>query len=316
MTDNEGSWLLELPDSCLMAVLQRTADDLGLQSLFSAARAHSKLHETATVALRSISVTNLHWQQAHSLLLYLAQHGQHVDSLALQEDQKWAKPVFHLQLPAKVQPGSLQLPGFQIQLQPGKTCRGVLGPAAWKVLQQLRIADCVVLDGQAGLAAALMQLPALEHLSLVRPRVFQSAFVDRTHKLTVMTAGVLPQLQHLTYLELDSVDSMQAESWQAYMQGLELLTHLQDLRLAPDWADQQHCFTASMLSGAHQLTRLQVSRHQFEASALAGKTALQHLDLHNCGLTAGTAGLAQLLSHLQHMQALTFLDLSNGCLYS
>lgn len=199
-----------------------------------------------------------------------------------------------------MQPRSLQLTGFQIQLQPGKSCPGVLGPAAWTVLQQLRLADCVVLDGQAGLAAALMRLPALEHLSLVRPRVYQSAFVNRTHKLTVMTAGVLPQLQHRTYLELDSVDSMHAESWQPYMQGLELLTRLQDLRLAPDWANQQHRVTASMLSGAQQLTRLQVSRHEFEASALAGKTALQHLDQHNCGLTAGTAGLTQLLSPLQH----------------
>lgn len=134
-----------------------------------------------------------------------------------------------------------------------------------------------------------------------------------THVPTL--ANVLLQLLHLTYLELDSVSGMQAPGGaQPYLQGLQLLTRLLDLRLVPYW-DTQQPVTASMLSGAHRLTRLQLSSYTFEARALAGKTALQHLDLHSCSVTAGTAGLTQLLFHLRHMHSLTYLAL-NSCLYS
>jgi hypothetical protein len=71
---------------------------------------------------------------------------------------------------------------------------------------------------------------------------------------------------------------------------------------------------AGMLSGAHQLTRLQVTRYRLEICALAGTTALQHLELHSCRITAGTAGLTELLFHLQPLQSLTYLSL-RSCLY-
>lgn len=205
MTDKEESRLLELPDSCLLSVLQHAADDL--QSLYSAARAHSKLRETAAQALRSISVEQRQQQQTTSLLLYLAQHGQHVESLTLEleEASQWEPSVDDLQLPAKMQLRSLHLTGFELQLQPGNGSPGMLGT----VLKQLQLADCAVVDGQAGLASAVMQLPGLEHLSLARTHYHATAYYAfpasadaRAHEPTM--ASVLRTLQHLTYLELDN----------------------------------------------------------------------------------------------------------------
>jgi hypothetical protein len=46
--------LLELPDPCLLAVLQCCAAD-DLRSLLCAATAHSRLHQAAFAALRSIT---------------------------------------------------------------------------------------------------------------------------------------------------------------------------------------------------------------------------------------------------------------------
>lgn len=53
-------------------------------SLCSAARAHSRLHQTAVMALSSICTVIKTEQQAYeSLLPYLSRHGQHVSSLQL-----------------------------------------------------------------------------------------------------------------------------------------------------------------------------------------------------------------------------------------
>jgi hypothetical protein len=146
-------------------------------------------------------------------------------------------------------------------------------------------------------------------------------------------ASVLQHLQHLTFLELDSFLGTRApDNKQPYLQQLQLNTVLRDLRLDPNageppgygWGakgrfrrprhDDTLVLNASMLSGARQLTRLQLSKYQFETATLAGKTALQHLDLRKCRVTAGIAGLTQLLSHLQHMPLLTHLGI-RGCLY-
>jgi hypothetical protein len=189
MTDKEEARLLELPDSCLVEILQHTADDL--QSLYSAARAHSRLCETAALALRSISVGNrVRQQRATSLLLYLAQHGQHADSLTLADienydsDEEWEAPLDELQLPANMQQlNSLHLTGFSFRMQPGCGSAGLLGPAAagaGAALKQLRLANCMVVDGEAGLVTALTQLPRLEHLSLERTNYGYCALTAQT----------------------------------------------------------------------------------------------------------------------------------------
>jgi hypothetical protein len=74
----------------------------------------------------------------------------------------------------------------------------------------------------------------------------------------------------------------------------------------------EYCVTADTLSGAAQLTRLDVSGQLFEPRALTGKTQLQHLTLRGCKVAPGT-GVAQLLSELQHLTQLTHLDLSESC---
>lgn len=73
MTDNERSWLLELPDVCLM----RTANDLGL------GRACSVRPGPTASCMRQLlwRCAKLYLQQADGLMLYVEQHGQHVDSL-------------------------------------------------------------------------------------------------------------------------------------------------------------------------------------------------------------------------------------------
>lgn len=104
------------------------------RSLFSAARAHSKLREAAGLALRSISVAKLQeQQQTDSLLLYLAQHGQHVASITLEAANAhlpWRLSDVDLQLPSTMQLSSLHLTWSKIQLQPGNGSQGLLGPAA------------------------------------------------------------------------------------------------------------------------------------------------------------------------------------------
>jgi hypothetical protein len=77
-----ASTLLQLPDPCLLAVMHCMTDHH--VSLFSAARAHSRLHQAAVLALSSIKVVVKTQQQLdHSLLLYLGKHGQHVNNMAV-----------------------------------------------------------------------------------------------------------------------------------------------------------------------------------------------------------------------------------------
>lgn len=166
------SLLLQLPDSCLLVVLQHTAAQ-DQRSLFSAARAHSRLKQVAEVVLRINSATVTEQQQVHSIQVYLQQHSQRVDSMTLLgEAEAYGRPlpVTVVQLPPGLQLSSLQLLGVKVQLQPGGGFRGLLGAAAGtRSLKQLQLTRCRLVDGQAGLAAALAQLPTLEHLSLVQP---------------------------------------------------------------------------------------------------------------------------------------------------
>lgn len=70
-----------LPDPALVAVLQRFAAAGDLHSIFSAARAHSRLQQAAVLALSSISTT-VSQQQMDSVEQYLERKGQHVSSIS------------------------------------------------------------------------------------------------------------------------------------------------------------------------------------------------------------------------------------------
>jgi hypothetical protein len=64
--------LTELPDPCLLRVLQCCAAD-DQRSLLSAARAHSRLHQAAVQALSSITLQGVtHQHQADGVLLWAA----------------------------------------------------------------------------------------------------------------------------------------------------------------------------------------------------------------------------------------------------
>jgi hypothetical protein len=153
--------LLQLPDNCLLAVLQCLAEDA--TSLCSAARAHSRLHQAVVVALSSISrKLSTQEQVDHSLLPYLTKHGQHVGSIELSCD---LRSITLHQLPPMLHLTSLQFYGFQLQLQAGNGLQGLLGCAGLP-LKRLRLSCCKLIDGQKGLAAWLSRLPDLEHLSM------------------------------------------------------------------------------------------------------------------------------------------------------
>jgi hypothetical protein len=267
--------------------------------------------------LHSITVEVSNQQQLDSVLLYLDKHGQHVDSIQLMGIDE--STVDLGQLPSNLQLSSLELSSMGsmgLQLLPGGGFQGVLGAAAGSAaLKQLKLGPfCEVLDqdADAALAAALSQLPArLEHLGI-------SGLLSLEDEWVQFDADVLPRLQQLTYLELADIKVKAPGQGQPALQPLQALTALQDLRL---WAEGvsigDEMITASMLSGMHHLTRLEVSAFARDSAApniepgiLAGKPLLQHLELEQC-IVSGAAGGAQLLSHLQPLQQLTHLDLQH-----
>jgi hypothetical protein len=74
------SLLLALPEPCLLAVLQSLAAT-DQRSLFSAARAHSRLHQAAVAALHSVTVCCAQEKQLGGMLVFLRKHGQQVNSI-------------------------------------------------------------------------------------------------------------------------------------------------------------------------------------------------------------------------------------------
>ena len=300
--------LLQLPDSCLLAVLRCCADDP--RSLFSAARAHSRLHQAAVLATSSISAVLKHQQQADSVLLYVTNHAQHVSSISLSlippaDDSAYdydTSPTISLrELPQSLHRlEALSVRGLHVQLQPAEGFVGVLH--AGMPLKELQLDTCQLLDGEEGLAAALPLLPGLQHLSMA------DSDVDTAQCISVpFLSSVLWELQQLTYLELAACRLQDPDS----IQHMQALTRLQDLRLDL-WSAVS--VDASMLSASPQLTSLQLHGSQdedmccrFEAAVLAGRTQLQYLALVDCRIQGGTAGVTQLLSHLQHLQQLTHL---------
>ena len=297
MNDNDShSLLLALPDPCLLAVLQFCAAD-DQRGLFCAARAHSRLHQAAVLALPSITAHLKEQQQVDSVLLYLSKHDQH-SSINISSNRL---DMHHL--PSCPRLNSLQLSKFQLLLQPGEqlSCfQGVL--KSGQPLKQLRLTDCKLLDGIDRLAAALGELPSLEHLSIRRVCFSREYYVWPA----CLHMDVLQQLTHLTYLELDSIRLEHSEQGQPALQPLTALTRLVDLRLH---GINQVELTAAMLAAACALTCLMLYGVFFEADALAGKTSLQHLHLERCGIKGGAT---QLLPQLQHLQQVTHLELEDS----
>jgi hypothetical protein len=313
--------LLQLPDSCLVAVLRCCAVDP--RSICSAARAHSRLHQAAVIALNSITA-EVDQQQLDSLVdVYLATHGSHIHSISLKGANVGDDIIRH-QLPDSLtQLSSLQLYGVDPRMQPGGGHPGVLGAAVPLPLKQLQLKQCIVLDQEEGLIAALARLPGLEHLSIVH------AVDSDGDTMCVPLGEVLPGLQQLTYLEIENMWFAAASELFAadeaeeagvsvpdpigvQMQHLSVLTRLADLRLL----DLSSSFTASMLSGVQSLTRLQLAAGSypdvyFEPAALAGKTVLQHLELKFKAMLDGAQG-AQMLAQLQLQQELTCLKLHDS----
>jgi hypothetical protein len=305
MAEGGGFLLLALPDPCLLQVLQCCAAD-DHRGLFSAARAHTRLHQAAVVALHSISLRLSQQQQIDGVTGYLSKHGQHVNSLELRGHPVLSRWIQLRQLPPQVQLSSLQLERLCLQLQPGNGFQGVLGAAATvAALMQLELSDCELLGSGASqaLAAALTQLPAgLEHLTV------RELFI-RGHMVS-FPAGVLQQLPHLTYLELGEVNIAGVDDTSPVLQPLQALTRLVGLKLT---CLEEVAVTSSMLSGMQQLTYLEMDEgEQLEPGCLAGKVKLQHLCLSDCSIDGGGAGVAQLLSHLQPLQQLTQLTLDSS----
>ena len=294
--------LVELPHSCLLRVLQCCAAD-DQRSLFSAARAHSRLHQLAVEALQRVTAQVSQQQQLHGVMAYLGQHGQDVDTLDLtgcwSEEGDRVLKVSLRQLPPQMQLSSLQFDKLRLQLQPENGAQGVLGSAAapTAAVKQLRLRCCEVIDDWAAL---LPQLPAgLEHLSIVD-------LMGASWNFIFVPTGMLQQLQHLTYLELGSIQTVGPDEARRGLQALQSLTQLVDFRLF----NIMGTVTPSLLSGMQHLTRLHLSEKLWvKPGALAGRTQLQHLRVSECHLW-GAAGVAQLLSNLQPMQQLLNLTLS------
>jgi hypothetical protein len=141
----------------LLKVLQCCAAD-DQRSLFSAARAHSRLQQLAVAALRSITARAAGQQQIDSVVMYLTQHGHHLDSLDIRNTTASAAAIS--ELPPDLQLTSLQFEMLRVQLQPGNGSQGVLRAAA---LKQLELRECSLLDDRPAeaLEAAVVRLPAL-----------------------------------------------------------------------------------------------------------------------------------------------------------
>jgi hypothetical protein len=294
------SLLVQLPDACLLAVLQFCADDP--RSLFSAARAHSRIHQAAVLAFSSIKVVVKHQQQADRVVAYLRKHGHHISSVQL---DKYGLECYTLhQLPHNKLQGlsALKFSGSRMQLQPGDGFEGVLAPGL--PLKQLHMHKCTLVDGVEGLVGALSLLPELEHLS------FEAELIPWGPRSSyVFPTSILQLLPQLTYLELAVLEFVDPADWQ-HLQGL---TALRCLRLS---SIRPQTYQASMLSCLLHLTRLDVmglavSRwSSFEPGLLDGKTRLQHLQVVDISIAGGSEGTSQLLFYMQELKRLTYLSLS------
>lgn len=298
----------ELPDPALVAVLQRSAAAGDLRSIFSAARAHSRLQQAAVLAVSSIRST-VNQEQMDSMQQYLERKGQHVSSIRLVgkgRRNSYMPPVALRQLPSRL--NTLGCAYMCLQLQPGDGFRGVLGPGM--PLKQLVLRHCTLIDQEQSLAAALPLLAGLEHLSI-------DSILDQHRGRVCFPTAVLQELQQLTFLELFDVRLEGPGEATDALQPLQALTRLHGLRLQlAESAGATHRVSADMLSASQHLTHVMLmSQNQLavDADALARSTQLRHLYLCRC-LPADPSKFArfQMLQDLGELQQLTLLKLNEG----
>jgi hypothetical protein len=305
------SLLLALPDPCLLAVLRYTYvddddDPMDPRSLFSAARAHSRLHQAAAVVATSIRAEVTQQQQVDSMLLYLTNHGQYISSLDLEGPlEGMSDPTITLQhLPHDTLQGlsNIEFSYLRLQLQPGGRFQGVLRAGA--PLKRLYFCQCRLLDGEEGLATVLPLLPQLQDLDVIANVLNWPAGAAHRTWPECFPRSTVPKLQQLTSLELSGCELKDPDGLE-HLQGLTSLEALSfDGRAAP-------VVKAGMLSGFKQLTRLCLDGDNngevVEPDALAGQTQLQRLAVFGFRIAGESAATTEFLFHLQHMQQLTFL---------
>lgn len=235
--------LLGLPDPCLLRVLHFLADEP--RSMFSAARAHNRLHNAAVMATNSILVPVEQQQLDTSLLPYLLHHGQHLSSitvgcstccknkLAYSADNHCYEHPRLDHLPILSNLTTLICRSMLVQLQPGSGQQGMITAAL--PLKQLMLEDCRLVDvdnskddkkdkeeAELALAAALSALPHLESLSI-------NDLSTRTGVVS-FPVTVLRNLQQLTALLISATLPL-ASGKAVYMPPLKASTRLIKLRL-------------------------------------------------------------------------------------
>jgi hypothetical protein len=328
MEASQITTLLALPEPCLLAIVQHVATDP--ISLCAVARAHSKLHQLSKEVPRNAKRL-VDQEQLDSLLQYLKEHGRNVRCFELSGDSHtcdyyrgcYLRATLR-QLPALQKLSSLRLQDLILQLQPRNGFRGLRPAFSQLPVKQLRIWGCDV-DNMPALEAALLRLPELQHLSVgyLNRNIVQDPMwgPPGANLRWCVSLDVVQRLRQLTCLEIAGgfCDSEDQGGAVTALQALSMLTGLLDLRLYPYSENTHHKgrrynLCASMLSGLHRLTRLELEEFPYvEPAALAGKTLLQHLRLTGCrvGDKSPTA-VAQLLSHLQPLQQLTQVDIGGG----
>jgi hypothetical protein len=288
--------LLDLPDTALLRVLRCLAADRDLSSLFSAARAHSTLHQLSAAALDSIDVAVKNQQQVDGLQQYLSRHTAHVQSLELRGGNASTNWLLLDELPPGLQLHRLRLGMFlRLQLLPSGDRAGALQAGA--PLKHLEIRNCRVVDtlSETALELALSQLPQLESLK----------FVDWSGALP-FPGRVLSHLQQLTSLDVMLADGN-------VLEHIDLVPGLLNLR-----AGVLGHISSSKLSALQQLTSLVLGAQGafpgddlIDTAGFANKGRLQHLAME-LALAGKSAGVSALLSHLQHMTQLTHLSLQRN----
>ena len=233
-------------------VLHFCSDDQ--HSLFSAARAHSRLHQ-AVLALKTLTTVVPKQPQLDGVTQYLQHHGQTLESIGIFVAHGLACELITLQqLPPNLQISSLQLEGLILQM--GGWCAwpeedrndfpGVLGSAWTSGLKQLQLKDCRLTDGYKGLASKLPT--GLEHLSIdtVYPYGVYDAF----------PAKMMHELQQLTFLELVGIDTQSPGSFDDYTPSLQPLevrgTPLEGEVRGGGVGGGRHCGSISEVGGGGQ----------------------------------------------------------------
>lgn len=207
------------------------------------------------------------------------------------------------ELPTGLKLRSLEVAGLPVRLTSGGGYAGVLQSP--QHLTKLRMKDCLVLDGEAGLQAALSLLPNLQHVSFDWAYA-QNRLVNSTISFNPV---VLEDMRQLTFLDVSGMGFKAVSASDApIVQPLEHLTNLHCLQLSTSDL-RSHSIRASMVAGMHQLSRLDLD-FQFivEPDALACLRRVQHLRV--CIGEEDESAVVASVRQLQRLTRLTHLSLS------